>query len=88
LDSAYDVVSVPERAGNKWELYDGETNIDAIMEDVDFQRTFEENNSSVHRGDLMICDIEYNYEEPEFKNKYRIVKVFEIASPIKQDILG
>ena len=86
LDSAYDVVSVPERAGKKWRLYNGETNIDAIMEDADFQRMFDEHNISVEKDDIMICDIDYHYEEPGFKKEYTIVKVFEIATLAKEEL--
>lgn len=55
--SAFSIVSLAFKEGNKWRLNDGNTQISAIINDEDFIRKVDKNEVSFSKGGILVCEV-------------------------------
>ncbi|MER0237020.1 hypothetical protein [Fulvimarina sp. MAC8] len=84
--SAFSMVSLTFKEGNKWRLFNGTSQISALIEDEDFIARVDNSSVSFSKGDVLICDVRIIQSQSDagLKTEYIIKKVIEHLKPPRQ----
>ena len=76
-EQVFSIISVIFKKDNKWRLFDGNNEINAIISDVDFLNGVENGKISFLKGDRLYCNIKITQLETAkgLKTEYEITKV-------------
>ena len=77
--AAFSIISLAFKEDNKWRLYDGNTQINALIEDREFLDLVDTNQASFTRGDSLICDVRVTQLRATegLKTDYTVQRVIE-----------
>jgi len=84
--AAFSIVSLAFKEDNKWRLYDGNTQISALIEDSDFQQRVDSNLIAFAKGDILICDVKITQKRTAagLSTDYVVEKVLEHKPALRQ----
>jgi hypothetical protein len=84
--AAFSIISLAFKEENKWRLYDGNTQISAIIEDVDFQQRVDSNQIAFSKGDILLCDLRVRQKQTShgLSTEYAVEKVIEHRPALRQ----
>lgn len=85
-ESAYSIVSLAFKEGNKWRLSDGQATITALIKDEDFLNKVDNNNISFCKGDILICQVKTTQWKSQntLRTEYAILKIKEHKTAMRQ----
>lgn len=77
FEHVYSIVSVIFKKDNKWRLFDGNNEINAIIKDSDFLYGIENGSISFSMGDRLFCQVRITQFETDkgLKSEYEILKI-------------
>ncbi|CAO3460790.1 hypothetical protein [Azospirillum argentinense] len=84
--TAFSIVSLAFKEDNRWRLFDGHSQISALIEDADFLRRVDHNEVSFAKGDILICDVLIRQVQGAsgLKTTYTIERVLEHKQAARQ----
>lgn len=86
IRSAFSIHSLAFKEDNKWRLYDGSNQINALIEDVDFLRKVDQNLIRFAKGDILVCNVtvEQLQTTSGLKTNYVVNEVVEHIPAMRQ----
>ena len=77
--AAFSIISLAFKEDNKWRLYDGNTQINALIEDREFLDLVDTNQVSFTKGDILMCDVRVKQLRATegLKTDYTVQRVIE-----------
>jgi hypothetical protein len=84
--AAFSIISLAFKEDRKWRLYDGNTQISALIEDEDFQRRVDANQISFAKGDILLCDVRVIQKQTDrgLSTEYVVERVIEHRPALRQ----
>lgn len=84
--AAFSIISLAFKEDNKWRLYDGNTQISALIEDEDFLGRVDANLIAFAKGDILICDVRITQRQTGegLTTEYVVEKVVEHRPALRQ----
>jgi hypothetical protein len=84
--AAFSIISLAFKEENKWRLYDGNTQISAMIDDVDFQQRVDSNQIAFAKGDILLCDLRVRQKQTShgLSTEYAVEKVIEHRPALRQ----
>jgi hypothetical protein len=84
--AAFSIISLAFKEENKWRLYDGNTQINATIEDEDFQQRVDSNQIAFAKGDILLCDVRVRQKQTShgLSTEYAVEKVIEHRPALRQ----
>ncbi|MCM8737197.1 hypothetical protein M5E06_24060 [Azospirillum sp. A1-3] len=84
--SAFTIVSVSFKDGNKWRLYDGQNTINVTMADEKFISRVNQNDVVFAKGDILVCRVlmEQWRVKDGLRTEYTVLEVVEHRSAARQ----
>jgi hypothetical protein len=84
--AAFSIISLAFKEDNKWRLYDGNTQISALIEDPDFQQRVDQNLIAFAKGDILICDVRITQKRTTggLSTEYVVEKVLDHKPALRQ----
>ena len=83
---AFSILSLAFKKGNKWRLYDGNAQINALISDDMFLKRVNSNEIAFAKGDILICDVAIIQKRTRdgLKTDYEVIKVVKHESAARQ----
>ena len=84
--AAFSIISLAFKEDNKWRLYDGNTQISALIEDEAFLARVNANLIAFAKGDILICDVRITQQQTGegLSTEYVVEKVIEHRPALRQ----
>lgn len=84
--AAFSIISLAFKEDNKWRLYDGNTQISALIEDESFLSRVNANLIAFAKGDILICDVKITQKQTGegLSTEYVVEKVVEHRPALRQ----
>ena len=84
--TAYSIVSLAFKEGNKWRLHDGSSLISALIADQEFLRKVDASQVSFSKGDILICEVEVTQArvETDIRTEHTVLRVVEHRPAFRQ----
>ena len=84
--TAYSIVSLAFKEGNKWRLHDGSSPISALIADQEFLRKVGASQVSFSKGDILICEVEVTQARVEtgIRTEHTVLRVVEHRPAFRQ----
>jgi hypothetical protein len=84
--AAFSIISLAFKEENKWRLYDGNTQINALIEHEDFQQRVDSNQIAFAKGDILLCDVRVRQKQTShgLSTEYAVEKVIEHRPALRQ----
>lgn len=84
--AAFSIISLAFKEDNKWRLYDGNTQINARIEDASFLQRVNDNQIAFAKGDILICDVAITQKRTGegLSTEYVVEKVIEHRPALRQ----
>ncbi|WP_156629632.1 hypothetical protein [Methylobacterium sp. Leaf85] len=84
--SAFSIVALAFKHDNKWRLYDGNSQISATINDLEFLSKVNNNEVSFSKGDVLICDVRVRQMQSAdtLRTEYTVEKVVDHKPAARQ----
>ena len=84
--AAFSIISLAFKEDNKWRLFDGNTQISALIEDEAFLAKVNANLIAFAKGDILICDVRITQKQTGegLSSEYVVEKVVEHKPALRQ----
>jgi len=84
--SAFSIISLAFKEDNKWRLFDGNTQISALIEDQSFLQRVDANQIAFAKGDILLCDVRVTQKRTGegLRTEYVVEQVIEHRPAARQ----
>lgn len=84
--SAFSIISLAFKEDNKWRLFDGNTQISALIEDQFFLQRVDANQIAFAKGDILLCDVRVTQKRTSegLRTEYVVEQVIEHRPAARQ----
>lgn len=84
--SAFSIISLAFKEDNKWRLFDGNTQISALIEDQSFLQRVDANQIAFAKGDILLCDVRVTQKRTAegLRTEYVVEQVIEHRPAARQ----
>ncbi len=84
--SAFSIISLAFKEDNKWRLFDGNTQISALIEDQSFLQRVDANQIAFAKGDILLCEVRVTQKRTGegLRTEYVVERVIEHRPAARQ----